>query len=121
MADIRIKGGNTRAALDDYLEDVAKANVPDEIDRDTFDLSERYAAEKEIAWLRKEVSELQDLLKAGHSPVRDRNEQRPMFRATLPIATTLAAAFVFGRLISEFWDSANEAPLQKTTRQRRSS
>ena len=95
MSDIRMKGPETRAALEEYLEEV---DGPDAVPSEYMPEADINAARKEIAWLRKEVADLRQrvtMIQAQDDRPRDGNDDRPWAR----LAFTIAATFVFGKLV----------------------
>jgi len=95
MTDIKARGFDSTAQLQEHLDDVDEAPT-EELSGEYGDLPAR----KEIAWLRKEVADLQEHLSitreraddADISPTQDVN---PWLR----IATTVVTTYVLGRLV----------------------
>jgi hypothetical protein len=94
MTDIKARGFDSMAQLQEHLDDVDEASA-EELPAEYDD-----PAQKEIAWLRKEVADLREHL----SYIRDRANDAEIFpqrdvNPWLRIAAIVATTYVLGRLM----------------------
>lgn len=98
MTNIRAKGFSSQTELNQYLEDIEEDRDPNILkDGDEEDLR---AAEKELAWLHKEVADLRDQLSFGHQRKKIASDERENRRPLIWVAATLVVSAVLSRLLN---------------------
>ncbi|MFP3547520.1 hypothetical protein SB748_29410 [Rhizobium sp. SIMBA_035] len=98
MTNIRAKGFSSQTELNQYLDDIEEDRDPNILkDGDEEDLR---AAEKELAWLHKEVADLRDQLSLGHQRKKIVSDERENRRPLIWVAATLAVSAVLSRLLN---------------------